>query len=113
MELFKRKCLQELYYNGTIDPKELRRPRRVLKENDMRRIAQMAVHHPVWSARKTANEAAARGTPRVHRTTIARNLQRIGYLKWVPKKLLMLTEKQRLNRLEWCRENVNRDWENI
>ena len=115
MELDQRKCLQKPWMNGIREPKKLSqltgtplrtcydfrkrmlsgqgverkqgsaRPRK-LKEDDMRRITQIAHHHPKCSSAKVAFIAHERGSPRVHKTTISRNLKRRGYLKWTPTK---------------------------
>jgi hypothetical protein len=38
---------------------------RILKPGDRRRVAQLAVHHPAWSAARIKNEAMKRETPKV------------------------------------------------
>ena len=79
----------------------------------MKRIAQLACHHPKWSCAKIASVAAEKGSPSVYHATIRRNLASIGYMKWVPKNVPMLTKIQKQKRVEWCQKYLDFDWSNV
>lgn len=83
----------------------------ILKFNDRRRISQLAVHHPAWSAAKIGGEAKKRGTPDVSTRTIERSLRGQGYIKLVPKEVPLLTPRMKEDRVEWCRRHLNDDFE--
>lgn len=84
---------------------------RILKIEDRRRIAQLAVHHPTWSAAKIGKEAVKRGTPNVSAKTIRRTLQGQGFVKLVPKQVPLLTPSMKQKRVEWCRQHLNDDFD--
>jgi hypothetical protein len=85
---------------------------RILKPNDRRRIAQLAVHHPIWPAAKIRNEAMARGSPEVTTRTIEITLKNQGYLLFVPKEIPKLTPAMKANRVRWSKEHLDDDWDN-
>ena len=120
MELENRKILQHLWNQGTKKAKDLNQltniplstcydvikriksgegverksgsgAKRKLKGKDTKRIVQLACHHPKWSCVKIASVAAEKGNPFAHHATIRRNLASIGYMKWVPKNVPLLT----------------------
>jgi len=72
---------------------------RILESNDRRRIAQLAVHHPAWSAAKIRAEAVKRGTSGVSTRTVERTLQVQGYIKLVPKEVPLLTPTMKEKRV--------------
>lgn len=142
MELDKRKCLLELWNNGTKNPKILSEltntslracynfKKRIesgkgverspgtgapskLMENDRRRILQLALWNPKLSTARIGVLAAEKGSPWVSKSTISRALKSAGYQKWTPKPIPMLTEIQKFKRVQWCQENLNRNWENV
>ncbi|RWS00061.1 hypothetical protein B4U79_19191, partial [Dinothrombium tinctorium] len=81
--------------------------KRKLQADDLRRVQQLAHHHPKWSSAQIAFVAAQRGTPLVHKTTIWRNLRLAGYCKWVPKTIPLLTDAHKSKR--FYRHKV-REW---
>ncbi|RWR98829.1 hypothetical protein B4U79_17110 [Dinothrombium tinctorium] len=81
--------------------------------NDLRRIQQLALKNPKWSSARIGELAALRGSPKVHATTIWRNLVAKGYLKWIPKPIPMLKPEHKTKRVAWCEANRNRDWNNV
>jgi transposase len=130
MELNKRKALQFLYENGTTSPQDLSRltgiPLRTcynvkkrfengigvdrvhgsgkkskLNSNDRRRLSQIALKHPQWSAARIGNLAQKRGSPHVSPRTIQRALKSSGIFKMLPQKIPKLTDLQKLNRVVW------------
>ena len=84
---------------------------RILKPNDRRRIAQLAIHHSAWPAAKIRKEATKRGTQKVTTRTIQGTLKNQGYVKLVPKKIPLLTRAMKANRVKWCKEHLNDKWD--
>ena len=84
---------------------------RILKPNDRRRVAQLAVHHRGWPSVRIRNEAMERGTRKVADRTIRLLLKRRGYIKFVSKKIPILTRALKVNRVNWCEEHLNDDWD--
>jgi transposase len=54
--------------------------KRKIVSNDLRRVSQLAHHHPKFSSAKIGELAAKRGNPLVHPNTILNTLKRSGYL---------------------------------
>ena len=142
MELENRKVLQHLWNHGTKKAKDLHQLTNIplstcydiikrlksgegverksgsgggkkLKGKDMQRIAQLARFHPKWTCSEISRVANERGSPFVHQETIRRNLAAIGYIKWVPKNVPMLTTIQKQKRVEWCRNHLDYDWSKV
>lgn len=94
-----------------------RRPKRVthakLVGNDLRRLTKLALLHPRWSSKDLATEMAKRGSPSVSPSTIYRNLLRAKVYKLRPSKVPPLTAAHKQKRLEWCRRNLRRKWDNV
>lgn len=81
-----------------------------LSPNDRRRLSQLAICNPKWSADQLVAEMVKRGSPKVSNRTIQRTLIAAGIRKWTPEKMPPLTETHKRNRVKWCREHLNQDW---
>lgn len=83
-------------------------PHRILESDDRRLlVAQLAVHHPAWSAAKIRNEAMKRGAPAVTTRTIQRTLKDLRYLKLVPKEIPSLNSDMKANWIDWFRRHLS------
>jgi hypothetical protein len=69
-----------------------------------KRISNLANSNSKYSCARIGNEAFQRGSPNVHLTKIWRHLSKSGYLKLVPKKVPMITERHLKTRVEWCKK---------
>jgi len=58
--------------------------------NDLWRVSQLA--HSKFSSAKIDELAAKPRSPVIHPNTILNTLKRFGYLKWVPRTVLMMTK---------------------
>jgi hypothetical protein len=81
--------------------------------SDKKRVCNLAIAHPKWSAAKIGKLAEERGTPPVSDRTIRRYLNSSGYLKLMPKPIPMMTAKHIENRLNWCLRHQDFDWERV
>jgi hypothetical protein len=84
-----------------------------LSTSDKKRISNIANSNPKLSCAQIGKIAASRGSPEVHPTTVLRHLKKSGYLKLIPKKIPILTERHRKNRVEWCKKHLNTDWSKV
>ena len=81
-----------------------------LNANDKRRITQLALRHPLKSAKWIRDRAVEAGTNVVSVRTIQRHLKAGGIIKMVPKDSLPLTPQQKVQRLLFCKEHLHDDW---
>jgi transposase len=133
MELSNRNCLQNLYDLGFTEAKQLKviinipqrtvyrvlnrikasddmkrrpgdgRPLK-LQVDDIRRITQLARHHPQWSSNQIAEEELKRGSPKVSGVTVWHLLRSRKCFKFIPIKLPFLNAKMMANRVKCCRK---------
>lgn len=82
----------------------------LLSTNDKRRIAQLALTHPLLSASEIRDIAVQSGTAAVSVRTVQRQLKASGIVKMVPKNALPLTPQQKKQRLLFCQEHLHDDW---
>ncbi len=87
--------------------------KRILKGSDRRRFSQIAVKNPLFSSAQVAERAVAKGSPEISRWTSWRTLRNLGYLKWLPRKVPNLSEKNKRDRVTWCLEHRNKDWTKV
>ena len=84
-----------------------------LSGRDRQRLVRLALLHPRWSSSDLANEIAKRGSPSVSPATVYRYLIRAKIYKLRPTKVPPLTAAHKKKRVEWCRQNLNRNWSNV
>ena len=85
----------------------------ILKGNDRRRVSQIAVKNSLFSSAQIAEKAAVKGSPEVSRWTVWRTLRNLGYLKWLPRKVPNLSNKNKRDRVAWCLEHRMTDWTKV
>jgi hypothetical protein len=73
----------------------------------------LAHHHPKWSAAKIGAKAIGKGSLEVSSRTIQRYLKAAGYLKLVPRKIPLLTEVQKSNRMMWYKKFIDFRFDNV
>lgn len=98
------KCLKRLQGSG--------RPKK-LSSNNQRRVVQLARKNPVWSSQKLACTLQDKAAVSVTDRTVRRYLRRAGYVKLLPKKIPALTDKHKLQRIEFCQKNLQLDISNV
>ena len=84
-----------------------------LTPNQQRCLVRLALCHPKWSAQQLANELATRGQVAISRSTVLRILNNAGIFKFKAVKVPPLTSLQKVNRIKWCKENLNTDWSRV
>ena len=81
--------------------------------NNRRCIAQLALVHPIWSAKQLGMEVARRGGPLASQWTVRWTLHEIGYWKSVPRKVSLMIDVHKANRLAWCNTHIDHDFDNV
>ena len=142
MESINRNRIKTYYEEGVVRPKEihqitgipLRTCQRIVKKlsegqsverkagsgghnklsvNDERRIAALARNNPKYSSSRIGKKATENGTNDVHGSTIYRHLVAKGYMKLVPRKVPLLTDRHKAARVAWCLEYRSFDWTRV
>lgn len=54
-----------------------------------------------------------KGCPKLHRTSITRNLRYLGIVKWRPYWTPPLTKERKKKRVDWCKRHLNFDWTRV
>lgn len=80
---------------------------------DKMRLLKLALKHPKWSSADVGAEAAKRGTPWRHRTTVYRALAKDGMKKWTPVPAPVLTPRHKAERIAFAKENLGRNWSKV
>lgn len=81
-----------------------------LDVNNRRRLAQLALKHPLLPASAIRDRAVLRGCPSVSARTVQRSLSRSGIFKMVPKPALALTPEQKAKRVLFCDAHLMDDF---
>ena len=76
-------------------------------------ISAIVRHHPEYSAKQVSNVLEHAQNCILTEKTIQRTLSAMGYEKSKPRNIPMLTQKQREDRLQWGKDNLNRDWSKV
>ena len=142
MQKQKREHLKNLYDAGITSAKELKRITRIpkstiyenlkkfdkgkgierkagsgkisiLQKHDKCRIVSITKMKPKMSAERIAIRAYELGSPQVSARTIQRYLKSICWRKLIPLKKPFLTQKMKDQRVSWCKNHLNTDWERV
>ena len=84
-----------------------------LMPNDERRLYQLARCYPKYSSARIGNLAYKYGTASIDRSTVWRHLKAKGFMKLVPRKIPMLTDRHKAARLDWCEKYRGFDWSKV
>ena len=88
------------------------RPRK-LNSHDLKIIKGIIAQKPMITCRRLASELKSRSNVSVSPSSVHRSLVRCGFSKVKPTVVPLMTESTRMNRLKWCHEHLNDDWESV
>lgn len=107
------RTIKKIKEEKSVERKEGSGRKTLLEVNDKRRLTQLAHHNPYSSSAQLSSLIQQRGSPKVSRWTIWRELRKSGILKWTPKTVPLLTPKHKEKRLNWCLLNRNINWRKV
>ena len=84
-----------------------------LTVNQQRSLVQYALCNPKWSSKQLAIKMHDRWGISMHPTTVLSSLKSSGITKWKASKSPNLTQTQKVNRVKWCKENMETDWSRV
>ena len=70
-------------------------------------------HQPTITSKEISHHIAEKKVVILSPVTARRVLDGLQYRSVKPRNVAMLTQKQKIVRIEWCQKNLNRDWSKV
>lgn len=76
-------------------------------------ISMIVRHQPTITSKEISHHIAEKKGVILSPVTARRVLDGLQYRSVKPRNVAMLTQKQKIARIEWCQKNLNRDWSKV
>ena len=107
------RIISKLRKNDGIERKKGSGKSRKLMSNDGRALVQLAIQNRKMSVRNLTSKFNLTRRKNLSHETVRKELLRRGYNRKLARRIPLLTEKHRQQRVSWAKDNKRTDWEKV